>query len=77
MADNNNYFNPLSITLFVFQVINISLLIISEYLGLMHKFTPNCTSISEAILKYFKFIQEPSLDERLEYLQGQRNRNLY
>jgi len=68
----DNYYNSINTAILIFGLISGCLFVISEILGTMNKYSSSCTSITEFILKTMHIIREPSLEERLDYLQNQR-----
>lgn len=70
--DASDPYNGINTALLVFGIISSVLFVISETLGIMNKFSTKCTSIIEFVLKGLNLMREPSLEERLEYLQMMR-----
>lgn len=68
----SDFYSNVNTAVLVFGLISGCLFIVSELLGFFNKYSPSCTSISEFILKGLKVIREPTLDERLAYLQNER-----
>jgi hypothetical protein len=56
----------------VIGILGAVMFVISEILGFMNKYSSNCTSVVEFILKLFKLIREPTLEERLNQLNARR-----